>query len=75
MRKNLYSLLKKLEESQVYSNEQNISSLNDALSKQLNKGGYDITNGTCHGTINSGCYNIACTGTTNSMCFNEACLT
>lgn len=73
MKKNLSNLLKKLEESQVYNDDQNISSLNDALSKVFRKGGYDTTNGTCSGQ-NQSCENSSCKGTLNGACLNHACL-
>lgn len=73
MKKNLSSLLKKLEESQAYNDDENISSLNDALSRVLRKGGYDTTNGTCTGT-NQSCDNSSCVGSKNHVCRNASCL-
>lgn len=73
MKRNLSSLLRKLEESQVYNDEQNIQSLNDALSKNLRKGGYDTNNLVCQGS-NSSCQNGECRGTTNSVCHNISCM-
>lgn len=73
MKKSLSNLLKKLEESQVYNNE-NISSLNDALSKSMKKGGYATTNLTCGSSNNSSCENWSCKGGLNNSCLNHSCI-
>jgi len=71
-KKTLANLLQKIEEAHI-ENIDNISNLNDDLSKTMLKGGYDTTNGNCHGGYNTSCDNTTCSGTTNGDCTNAIC--
>jgi hypothetical protein len=65
-------LLKKLEESRI-TNDASITNLNDAMSKKMLKGGYDVTNDGCTGA-NASCDNNSCSGSSNLDCRNQSCL-
>lgn len=71
-KKTLSDLLQKLEEARNESTE-NISDLNEMLSKKMLKGGYDTTNLSCSGS-NSSCGNGNCRGTSNGDCYNANCI-
>jgi hypothetical protein len=72
-RKTLSSLLSKLEEAQS-ANTDNIVSLNEALTSNMKKGGYNTNNGHCHSGYNSSCGNSHCSGGSNGSCSNGSCL-
>lgn len=74
MKKNLSHLLQQLEKSRLVSDEQSIVRLNDALSKSLTKGGYDVHNHVCCQGNNSSCSNyICCPNASNTSCYNQSC--
>jgi hypothetical protein len=73
-KKNLDSLLRRVEASQTNQSDDSIVNINDALSKSLKKGGYNTNNGHCHSGYNSSCGNAHCAGSSNGSCSNTSCL-
>jgi len=71
-KRSLTDLLKKVEAASTENNS-DIINLNDELVKNLIKGGYQISNGTCGGN-NSSCDNTSCPSGSNGECRNGLCL-
>jgi hypothetical protein len=64
-------LLKKLDEARI-TNDESITNLNEAMSKKMLKGGYEVNNNMCT-SVNNVCNNNFCRGTTDGTCTNEVC--
>jgi hypothetical protein len=70
-KRSLAALLQQLDDLQATA-DAGLTSLNDELSKQMQKGGYTDYNSSCSGS-NGFCVNGFCGQTTNQTCSNGTC--